>query len=230
MQPSIFDWSRVVLAAEAPAFTLRTLQGVCEGLGVFVLVASAAMMCGFTDKFITLSFMGSKFVKKEHDPSSPLLSCNPAKYRREEGYMLPSALKLARCLVVFVRCLFVPTLFEECLWRAALTPLPGELVSDPLSLGLSEWLHELWCRVLLANAAFAAYHVLFAPLLAAVGRTGAIKVFSDPCFLTFSFILGNCCTWSYLRSGGSLLAPVLVHAIPVALWLEIGGGERHLTQ
>ena len=84
-------------------------------------------------------------------------------------------------------------------------------------------------RTIVVNLTFASYHLLGAELLVRGDvAPGAQRVFRDPAFLCLAFVLGEACSWAYLRSGGGLYAAVLTHAVPVTLWLELCGGERAL--
>mmetsp|Transcript_15889 Transcript_15889/g.23372 ORF Transcript_15889/g.23372 Transcript_15889/m.23372 type:complete len:199 (-) Transcript_15889:117-713(-) len=120
------------------------------------------------------------------------------------------------------RTLFVPGLTEEVFWRVALTPNP---IADG-SRGFSKLR-----LVLLLNTMFALYHlipVLGAEKLGWMIPPGAPTVFSDPSFLALAFVLGNACSFSYHVSFYGLYAPVLVHAVTVAFWLDACGGEKVL--
>ena len=55
-----------------------------------------------------------------------------------------------------------------------------------------------------------------------------IVVFSDPSFLFMTFCLGNVCSYSYIKAGYGLYAPVLIHAISVSVWLTFLGGNQAL--
>jgi predicted Abi (CAAX) family protease len=114
----------------------------------------------------------------------------------------------------FLRSLIVPSLVEELLWRIALQP-PGSSISYMVGI----------------NFAFAVYHIFGSVFLAEQldNRQGARTVFQDPSFLSISFILGNACTWAYVRSAYSLWAPVLTHAIPVTVWLSFLRGDEALS-
>ncbi len=118
-------------------------------------------------------------------------------------------------LLTFGRVLIVPSLMEELIWRVALLPHPaqvnGMLLSAPKALLL----------LLGVNTCFALYHVLGGYILdyTSCDNTNALRLFQKPAFLVTAFMLGGACTFSYYLAGGALFAPVLVHAIPVTLWL-----------
>lgn len=129
---------------------------------------------------------------------------------------LPS---ISHTILTFGRVLIVPSLAEELIWRVALLPHPQV---DGLLLA-SKSLPQL----LGVNTCFALYHVLGGYVLEyTTGRSGA--VIQKPSFLFLAFCLGGACTGSYYMAGCALYAPVLVHAIPVTLWLTFFGGENVL--
>ena len=114
----------------------------------------------------------------------------------------------------FGRSLLIPSLLEEILWRVILQP-PGSSV----------------LRMVGVNVAFSLYHTVGSVFLAERldGRPGARTVFCNPVFLSLAFVLGNACSWCYVRSGHALWAPVLTHAVVVTIWLTCGNGETALS-
>jgi predicted Abi (CAAX) family protease len=134
-----------------------------------------------------------------------------------EDYKSPT---FANVACTFGRVLVIPSLLEEVVWRVALLPHPrfDGVKMAPLPLLLS------------VNTCFALYHFLGGYLLQyTTTRSKALETFEKPAFLSLAFMLGVACTWSYYASGGALMAPVLVHAIPVTLWLCCFGGELLLS-
>jgi predicted Abi (CAAX) family protease len=117
--------------------------------------------------------------------------------------------------LVLARVLVVPSLVEESLFRVLLQP-PG--TSLPM--------------IVLTNGLFAAYHLIAATMAAEylMDRPGVVRTFRDPQFLGLAFLLGNLCSYSYYMANYGLWAPVLVHAIPVAVWLSCLGGEAVLLE
>ena len=59
-------------------------------------------------------------------------------------------------------------------------------------------------------------------------RPGVSRIFSDPAFLILTFVLGSVCSAAYMLSGGGLYAPVFIHGVAVAVWLELLGGAQLL--
>jgi predicted Abi (CAAX) family protease len=117
--------------------------------------------------------------------------------------------------LVLARVLVVPSLVEESVFRVLLQP-PG--TSLPM--------------ILLTNGLFTAYHLIAASLATEflLDRPGIVRTFRDPQFLGLAFVLGNLCSYSYRMANYGLWAPVLVHAIPVAVWLSCLGGEAVLLE
>ena len=113
----------------------------------------------------------------------------------------------------FLRVLVLPALVEEILWRVIFQP-PG----------------TSWIQAMAVNAAFTFYHICgSAPMAERIdGHVGAKSVFCDPAFLSLAFVLGNVCSFAYRQAGYALWAPVLVHAVPVTIWLSLLGGESAL--
>lgn len=115
-------------------------------------------------------------------------------------------------VLVFARVLLVPSLVEESVFRVLLQP-PGMSLS----------------MIVVTNGLFAAYHLIGAAAGEHVfHRPGVVRTFQDPKFLSLAFVLGNLCSYSYRMANYGLWAPVLVHAIPVAVWLSMLGGEAVL--
>lgn len=115
--------------------------------------------------------------------------------------------------LVFARILIVPSLAEESLFRVLLQP-PGCTLT----------------RILFTNTLFTAYHLINAAIANQFDRPGAARTFRDPIFLGLAFLLGNLCSYAYRISSHGLWAPVLVHAIPVTIWLSSLGGEAVLSE
>jgi predicted Abi (CAAX) family protease len=91
---------------------------------------------------------------------------------------------------------------------------------------------SLFPVIVLTNGLFAAYHLIAATMAAEylLDRPGVVRTFRDPQFLGLAFLLGNLCSYSYYMANYGLWAPVLVHAIPVAVWLSCLGGEAVLLE
>lgn len=121
---------------------------------------------------------------------------------------------LATVGTTFLRALVVPSLLEETIWRVILQP-PG----------------MPWSQIVAINAVFSLYHVFGSAVLAEHfdQRLGAKAVFLDPAFLSLTFVLGNTCSFVYIQTGYALWASVLVHTVPVTLWLCFLGGEAALS-
>jgi len=125
---------------------------------------------------------------------------------------------ISHLVLTFGRVLIVPSLVEEVVWRVALLPHPlvDKVTLAPLPL------------VLGVTTCYSLSHVIGGHLLQYTGRPGALAVFQKPAFLLLACCLGGACTFSYYAAGGALYAPILVHAIPVTLWLTYFGGDNVL--
>ena len=130
---------------------------------------------------------------------------------------------ISHALGTLARVLMVPSLVEEVIWRVAFVPHPAVVDGGVMSS------FPRVPQALAVNALFTLSHLVGAHLLQQTGRRpGAIDVFTKPSFLLLAFGLGGACTFAYVTSGGALYAPVVVHAIPVTLWLAYFGGEKRL--
>ena len=112
---------------------------------------------------------------------------------------------MTESMILGVATLIVPALMEECIFRVALLPVTPGTTPARIDMVLG-WL------------SFVAYHLdAFHP-----GHH------SDPRFLAVAGALGAACTAAYVWSGGSAWAPIIVHWVPVWLWLgALGGLEAH---
>jgi len=150
--------------------------------------------------------------------------------------------------------LIVPGLVEEVIWRAAWLPIPPVIATVPdypttVSVALRQLTSVL--RLLLANgtgtttAAATApspqlvtlyqtalvvwvIHVVSHPMVAAAALARRRAVLDDARFWGLAVIVLGGTTLSYIVSGGCLMAAVVTHAVPVALWRDVWGGERRL--
>jgi hypothetical protein len=156
----------------------------------------------------------------------------------------PPSATARRIGTTMLRVLLIPSLCEELLWRVILQP-PQSSVRRIV------WINGLYAvsHVVLAEVLLVFIYLLLvclpsssSSLLSLLNRhttssstetsttfvTSANRVFTDPSFLGISFVLGNLCSYSYIRSGYALYAPVLVHSIAVSIWLTTLGGNAAL--
>mmetsp|Transcript_49967 Transcript_49967/g.150274 ORF Transcript_49967/g.150274 Transcript_49967/m.150274 type:complete len:251 (-) Transcript_49967:357-1109(-) len=146
-----------------------------------------------------------------------------------------SAAVAARFSLTLGRTLLVPGLLEEVFWRVALFPHPAVDAAPRIPSTIGTYGQS---RVLAVNLAFALYHPLIWQFIASVGRSIFHKqwvvaerfaeVFRSPSFLFLAFVLGNACSLVYGMSGCALYAPVFVHGVAVAVWVDCCGGEEAL--
>ena len=109
-------------------------------------------------------------------------------------------------LPLTLRVLIFPSLAEELTFRV----LPPPRWAGP------------------ALVAYVLAHPLNAWLFAQFFSSAARTVFYDPMFLLLAALLGGCCTLLYRRTR-SLWPPVVLHALVVAGWLLLLGGEASLN-
>ncbi len=113
--------------------------------------------------------------------------------------------------------LIAPSLLEEAFWRAALLPHPlvdGAAASAPATFAL---------RSATPLAAFVGMHLVNP-------RPESRRVFQDPVFLVMAGSLGAAASFAYWATGGSLAAAVVVHYVPVCVWLFGLGGYAKLQK
>ncbi|BAZ11575.1 abortive infection protein [Calothrix sp. NIES-4071] len=116
--------------------------------------------------------------------------------------------------LLILRCLFLPAISEELLFRVLLIPHPIEITN---------WLiWSLWA--LLSLILFTAYH----PLNAKTFFKQAHVTFFNRTFLFLATLLGIACTIAYLLTG-SLFVIVMIHWIVVVVWLIFFGGMKKLN-
>jgi len=112
---------------------------------------------------------------------------------------------------VLVITFFVPSLFEETLFRAMLLPRTGEP-------GFNLRTRTGWD--LFGLVVFVAMH----PLNALLFRPEARPVFCAPVFLALAALLGAACTLAFRRTN-SVWPPVVLHWLAVVCWKAFLGGS-----
>ncbi|BAY80079.1 abortive infection protein (plasmid) [Nostoc linckia NIES-25] len=116
--------------------------------------------------------------------------------------------------LLILRCLFMPAIVEELVFRVFLLPHPTEIIN---------WFNwVLWAFVSLLL--FVAYH----PLNAKTFFKKGLPTFFNLVFLGLAALLGLICTVAYALTG-SLWAIVLIHWAVVVVWLIVFGGIGKLT-
>ena len=186
-----------------------TLHGVLAswyGLVAVGLSAATLSSLGLTDSFLHGVMTGSR--------------CRSEASTFSEPHQHPSSMRFLKTLF---RCLIVPAYAEEAFWRCLVHPRPTTATI---------------LQILTINTAFTAYHPIVGTIvweylptklaLPSLHRPGVSRIFSDPAFLALTFILGSVCSAAYMMSGGVLYAPVIVHGVAVAVWLEMLGGAEAL--
>ncbi len=117
-----------------------------------------------------------------------------------------------QCLLI-LRCLFLPAIVEELLFRVFLLPHPSEITN------WFQW--ALWAIVSLL------LFILYHPLNAKTFFKAGIPTFYNPVFLVLAACLGIICTVAYTITG-SLFVIVVIHWIVVVVWLILFGGITKL--
>ncbi|MFG6101703.1 CPBP family glutamic-type intramembrane protease [Leptothoe sp. EHU-05/26/07-4] len=117
-------------------------------------------------------------------------------------------------LQISVQAFLAPAFIEEIGFRIVLIPHPSETVS------LTSW----WLYAGISLLLFLVYHPLNALTLYKAGD----PTFFMPGFLIQATLLGLACTLAY-ETTGSAWPPILIHWIPVVIWLCWLGGYDRLT-
>ena len=170
--------------------------------------------------------------------------CPPHRKGETERYQTPSSLgpqqtpSLPRFIKTLLRCFVVPAYVEEAIWRCFIHPRPTAIVTAVERTALSANSLATIIQILVINTAFALYHPLVGTIVwkylptkfdvPSLRRPGVSRIFSDPAFLILTFVLGSVCSAAYMLSGGGLYAPVFIHGVAVAVWLELLGGAQLL--
>jgi predicted Abi (CAAX) family protease len=115
---------------------------------------------------------------------------------------------------LILRCLFMPAILEELVFRVFLLPHPTEIIN------WFNWVLSGLVSLLL----FIAYH----PLNAMTFFKKGLPTFFNLVFLGLAALLGLICTVAYAVTG-SLWAIVLIHWAVVVVWLIVFGGIGKLT-
>jgi len=114
---------------------------------------------------------------------------------------------------ILVSRFFFPCFAEELLFRVLLLPSPTPNTSVNIQL----------TRALISLVLYVIGH----PIFAALFYQKAFGVFTNPCFLLSTLILGITLTISYWHSR-SIWTPVVIHWIVVIVWLIIFDGYSKL--
>ena len=196
-----------------------TLQGVLVSWYGLVVVGLSAATLSLTHTNSFLRLPAGKDVTSTGSRCPGPISLAPHQH-----------LSSIRFLKTLCRCLIVPAYAEEAFWRCFVHP------RRPTTLPIFQWATTL--KILAINMAFTAYHPIVGTIvwdylptkwgISTPQRPGVSRIFSDPAFLVLTFILGTACSAAYMLSGGGLYAPVFIHGVAVAVWLEVLGGAKAL--
>jgi predicted Abi (CAAX) family protease len=109
-------------------------------------------------------------------------------------------------------CLFfIPSLFEEVVFRGFLLPHKDREVS----------IIYLLFYAVLSIAIFIAWH----PINAITINHPAFSMFTNPFFLSLAALMGIACTITYLKTG-SLWVPIAIHWLTVLVWVFLLSGRN----
>jgi predicted Abi (CAAX) family protease len=110
-----------------------------------------------------------------------------------------------------VSLFFLPSLFEEVVFRGFLLPHKARAVST---------IHLLFYAAF-SIALFIAWH----PINAMTINHPAYVMFTNPVFLSLAALMGIACTITYLRTG-SLWVPIAIHWLTVLAWVFFLSGRN----
>jgi predicted Abi (CAAX) family protease len=106
---------------------------------------------------------------------------------------------------------FIPSLFDEIVFRGLLLPHKERAVST---------IHLLFYAVF-SIAIFIAWH----PINAMTINHPAFSMFTNPVFLSLAALMAIACTITYLRTG-SLWVPIVIHWLTVLVWVFFLSGRN----
>lgn len=108
---------------------------------------------------------------------------------------------------------FIPSLFEEIVFRGFLLPHKERAVSI---------IHVLFYAAF-SIVIFIAWH----PINAMTINRPAFALFTDPVFLSLAALMAIACTITYLKTG-SLWVPIVIHWLTVVVWVFLLSGRNFL--
>jgi predicted Abi (CAAX) family protease len=106
---------------------------------------------------------------------------------------------------------FIPSLFEEVVFRGLLLPHKEREVSTI----------RLLFYAVFSIALFIAWH----PINAMTLNHPAFSMFTNPIFLSLAGLMAIACTITYLRTG-SLWVPIAIHWLTVVVWVFLLSGRN----
>ena len=106
---------------------------------------------------------------------------------------------------------FIPSLFEEIVFRGFLLPHKERKIST---------IHLLFYAAF-SVALFIAWH----PINAMTINNPAFSMFTNPIFLSLAALMAIACTITYLRTG-SLWIPIAIHWLTVLVWVFFLSGRN----
>ena len=106
---------------------------------------------------------------------------------------------------------FIPSLFEEIVFRGLLLPHRSRGVST----------RPLVLYSVFSIAAFVVWH----PINAMTINHPAYTMFTNPLFLSLAALMGIACTITYIRTG-SVWVPIAIHWLTVLVWVFFLSGRN----
>jgi predicted Abi (CAAX) family protease len=106
---------------------------------------------------------------------------------------------------------FIPSFFEEVVFRGLLLPHKERAVSN---------IHLLFYAAF-SVALFVSWH----PINAMTTNHTAYTIFTNPLFLSLAALMGIACTITYIRTG-SLWVPIAIHWLTVLVWVFLLNGRN----
>ena len=114
-------------------------------------------------------------------------------------------------LVLPISLFFVPSLFEEIIFRGLLLPHRSRGISN----------RPLFFYSAFSVVAFIVWH----PLNAMTINPAAYSMFTDPVFLCLAALMAIACTITYLKTG-SIWVPIAIHWLTVVVWVFFLNGRN----
>jgi predicted Abi (CAAX) family protease len=114
-------------------------------------------------------------------------------------------------IVLPVSLFFIPSLFEEIIFRGLLLPHRSRGICN----------RPLFFYSAFGIVAFVVWH----PINAMTINPSAYSMFTDPVFLCLAALMAIACTITYVKTG-SLWVPIAIHWLTVVVWVFFLGGRN----
>ena len=114
-------------------------------------------------------------------------------------------------IVLPISLFFIPSLFEEMVFRGFLLPHKERKVPTI----------RLWFYAAFGIVVFVAWH----PINAMTINHSAYAIFTNPLFLSLAALMAIACTITYIKTG-SLWVPIAIHWLTVVVWVFFLSGRN----